>query len=157
MSLNQSWALTELRVIFSMAGLSSNVHVLICWNQSWRVKTVLLKCVIMKDCNLEHQGLALSVLTTKIIQYWWYEAWKGLVSGTSMSAALLLSVSSSLHLSLQCATAVQNEVAEHCTKKKKQFWTRCSFKYLPRRLQHVSSNTTYQWRDAYSSTSGFDP
>jgi len=92
--------LTELRVIFSVTGLSSHVLVLVCSNQSWRVKPVLLEHAIMKDCNLEHQGLAVSVLITKIIQYWWHEAWKGLVSGTGVSAALLLSVSSSVHLGL---------------------------------------------------------
>jgi hypothetical protein len=68
MTLNHSWALTELRVI-SVAGPISHVLVLICWNKSWRVKTVLLKSAIMKDCNLEHQGIAVSILITKIIQY----------------------------------------------------------------------------------------
>lgn len=95
MSLNQSWALTELRVIFSVAGLNSHILVLICWNQSWRVKTMLFKRAIMIDCNLEHQGIAVSVLITKIIQYWWHEAWKGLVSSNGISAALWLIVSSS--------------------------------------------------------------
>jgi len=158
MSLKQSWTLTDLKVIFSVAGHNSYVLVLICWNHSWRVKTVLLKCVIMKDCNLEHQGIAVSVLITKIIQYWWHEAWKGLVSGIGMSPALWLSLSSSLHLGLcTCVPQLYKMMQWSTAHKEKQFQTHCCFKYLARSLQCVSSNTNYHWGDVYRSTSGFDP